>query len=228
MRKARIFLAVLAMVVLWAFSAKANTLVDLDFGRVENSAAVYVHADGLGDVHLLAGTYVLNVRTPSGSSNPFVEVSGFCVEPTWAPTSPEVYEVLPITSGALKMVAWMDQTYSGTALAAAAGVAGWEASWDWRNGNPFSLSEGNFKLYSGVDATDVTTIFYAALAAVNCGFDASGYVLFHSPPGGPTWKIPQDYVGPNPVPIPGSMFLLGSGLFGLVGLRSWRKKALAA
>ncbi len=223
MRKFSI-LAVMAMAMFClAGVAMANTLVDLDFVRVDNAATASVYADGLGNQNLLAGNYILNVRTPSGSGNPFVEVSSYCVEPTWAPTSPQVYELFPITSGSLKAVAWiLSQDY--TTLAPAAQAAAWELAWDWCNGNTYDLDSGYFRLYSGVDADDVKTIFDAALAAVGAGFDASGYVLFHSPLGGATWENPQDYIGRNPVPIPPSALLMGSGLLG-IGLLGWRRKA---
>ena len=89
----------------------------------------------------------------------------------------------------------------------------------------FNLTSGNFQLTSqtlstSTFAADVLTIYNAALAA---NFDPSGYVDAHSPPGSDI-AYPQDYVIPNPVPLPGAVLLIGAGLTRIVAYARREKR----
>jgi hypothetical protein len=204
--------------------ASAYPTVDLYEVRVDNAAVANIHAASLGDLGAYAGNYILAVSNPSGSGNPFVEFSGYCVEPAYSSHTSQVYELLPIAQGTpFAAAAWiLSQNY--TTLAPAAQAAVWELTWDTAKGNGFDLSADNFRLYGGVNAGDVTTIYNNAIANMNT-FNTSGYVIASNPVGSTDWKDSQNYIIHNPVPVPPSALLLGSGLLGLAGLRYRRKKS---
>ena len=216
----------LAAVICLPAVASAYPLVDLYEVRVDNAATSNIYAQGFGNIDVYAGNYIVSVRNPSGSGNPYIEMSGYCVEPALSSNTSRVYELLPIAAGSdFAAAAWiLSQGY--TTLAPAAQAAVWELTWDTALGNPYNLSADNFRLNSGINAADVKTIYDAAIVAMNAGFDPSGYVIAHNPVGSPGWEFSQDYMIQNPVPLPPSVLLLGSGLLGVCLLR--RRKLFQA
>jgi hypothetical protein len=165
-------------------------------------------------------------------------ISGYCVSPVSSNSLFNPYTLDPIVPGtelgnAYEAAAWiLSQGYSGTQTQEGQ-VAVWELAWDYGHGNGFSLTTGNFILNNpgptSTFATGVEAIYDAALTA--CGlpptpqagvfattFDYSKYVIAD---GGTLW---QSYVIPDPVPLPPTALLLGTGLFGLVLLGFPRKR----
>jgi hypothetical protein len=212
--------------------ASAYPLVDLAEDHVSFRQDLGIRATGIGDVTAQAGIYNLIRRAPSGSGNPFYLVEGFCVEMAYSTKTAMQYEEVPIQLKGpnLKAVAWM-LDHVDTAFAAETQVAAWEASTDPFSTTPLvNLFTGDFQLQpggGGFNATQlqkVADIYLAAFDAVNNhGYNGSGFVWANSPPGSISAEFPQGYVYGNPVPIPATAWLVGSGLIGLVGLRRKRK-----
>jgi hypothetical protein len=209
--------------VFGASMASAYPLVDMAELRVDNNVTLNIYAGSLTWLNALAGNYILSVRNPSGSANTYIEYSGYCVEPTLATKDPKtVYELLPIAEGSrYEAAAWiLSQGY--TTLAPQAQAAIWELTWD----TTYDLSAGNFRLNpsSGTFAAQVKAFYDDAIAHMAVGgFDPSPFVIAHSPVNVTGWVGPQDYIIRNPVPLPPSVLLLGSGLLGL-GLLGWRRR----
>ena len=213
-----VYIAVILSLVFTASMASADTVWLTETG-VANAVTVSIHAGTLGNLSALAGNYLLAIQNPLGSTS--MQFSGFCVDPAFAPTSFQPYELVPIAEESrYEAAAWV--LSQGNAFnAAAAQVAVWELTWD----TPFNLHDGIFQLNGGVNEADVTAIYYAALAGMGASFDQSAFVLARNPIGDPTilGAGEQDYIIKSPaVPIPPTALLLGSGLLGLVGL-GWRR-----
>jgi hypothetical protein len=214
-------IAVVLTLVFAASMASADTVL-LKEDSVANGATVNL-TTSFYTGGALAGNYLLSVQNPPG--NPAIQYSGYCVDPAFSSNSYATYELVSIAEGSrYEAAAWvLSKGYTNGALSAAeAQVAIWELVWDW--GSTFDLSSGNL-IASGINATDVQTIYNAALAGIGASFDQSPYVLARHPVGDPTVLGAglQDFILPNPVPLPPTAMLLGAGLLGIAGL-GWRRR----
>lgn len=202
--------------------AFAYPTVNLNEVKVDpkQDVGIYTPVSGIGNVLAETGAYNLFL---SGSGYSPQTVKGFCVEMAYSTDTPMQFELVPIPllGANLKMAAWIDANYLSS-FPVEGQIAAWEASTD---GLSFNFYSGNFQLQasSGLSAGQIakaTAIYYEAFDAVNNhGYIGSGFVWANSPPGSIVPEFPQGYVFGDPVPIPGTAWLLGSGLIGLAGLK---------
>lgn len=203
-------------------SAASAYLATLDFYTVEPWTSVNIHAGALGNVPTKAGNHLVNV-------NGGPTLYGFCVDPTYLTTGPATYDLLPIDPiSRYAAAAWVLEMYhTGSSASAAAQIAVWELVWDW--GTTKNFSAGNFQLLASTANytslfNDANGIYDDALAAFDAGISPSilnKYVFASSNGYGIQY---QDFVIPDPVPIPGAVWLLGSGMLGLVAIRRRMRK----
>jgi hypothetical protein len=219
MMKRFVFIVVSIWFVFAASIASATT-IKLAFDKVENYSYVNIYAGDLGNLTTEAGNYILKYQT---APNAFTSLNGYCVDPHYASSSYQEYVVQPIARGsAYAAAAWiLSQGY--TTIAPQAQVAVWELTWDGMN--QFNLNAGVFRLYDKDQTyTDKVKEIYDAALRNSATFESSRYVIVHSPAtsGGADY---QDYVvrNPNPVPLPPSVLLFGTGLLGM-GLIGFRRR----
>jgi hypothetical protein len=217
-----VFAAVIVLVFFAASMASAS-IVSLAYTGVPNGAAVPLTGQLNGSY--LAGNYTATI-------NGYGSFSGFCVDWAAANSSNSFsdYNLVGIADGSrYEAAAWVMANYNTLTYgysAAAAQIAIWELVWDWNNTN---LTTGNLIYSSGTYYAAANALITAALTGVNT-FSPSGYMIALSPATGDSLggryqdfiferTVPIGGMVSAPVPIPPTVYLLGVGFFGFVGLR---------
>lgn len=173
-----------------------------------------------------AGVYNLLIDfNPSDGVDNYQNFSGYCVDPAFSEPNPEFYDIVAIPTPTdpndsyalgLQAAAWIFASYGTPSLAAdAANVQ--SAIWIVVDGITVNSPSTTAQAYAA-----------AAAAAVAGGWTAPGWISLAAHPaasGGITTSVAngedfQDYI--IRTPEPGSILLLGLGLFG-VGVLSRRK-----
>ena len=176
---------------------------------VHNAATVNatIGAPINGAYDIYAGYYQLQIN----GTNTY---NGFCVDPSWSPTTPQPYDLRAIDPDSNYAKAAYLFSQSSPSNAAAVQVAIWETVM----GNGFKWNNPDHALASTVNkllANQMTSSFDLSRysIAVSPGNAASGYGIGF-----------QDFIvdTPAPVPEPSTLLLLSAG-FGYFAL--WRRRA---
>lgn len=220
MKKLAITLAVL-LVMSVASVASADYNVYLRETGVSPANQISIDGTLYTGSGVLAGNYLFDIGNnyPQYLPTSWTSYSGFCVDPGNSNAGWSEYNVTGITDR-YQAAAYVLANYSGTA----AQIAVWELVWDWTSGTNWGadLTSGGFAL-SG----DTANPWYAAANTIlndallkAAGFDSSAFLLAVSPAAGGTFGVDyQDYIFRAQTPIPAAVWLLGSALLGLVGIR---------
>jgi len=165
-----------------------------------------------GTYDVYAGYYQLSINGASA-------VNGFCVDPAWAPSSPQSYDLRAIDPNSNYAKAAYLFSLSNTGNAAAVQVAIWETVM----GTDFKWNTPNSGLQTTVNG------LLADLNNIPVNFDLSRYSIAVSPGDAPSGYGTgyQDYVLNAPLQEPGTMMRLALDLAGLAvyGKRRMSKEA---
>ncbi len=199
----------IGFVLLSAGSAGA-TFVDLTFQGVANGVSVDLNTIG----QTTAGNYQVKI---SGNANEYWngEFDGFCVETGQTVSKGSTYTNYTLndiqTNSLYHQAAWVFENYASFSYQQASAQL---AIWEIMNTDNNDIETGNFYAFD-IDQSyldDANSILNSLPTSLG-----SGYL------GQYQWAASgsnQDFIVHNsaPVPEPGTMFLLGSGLLGMIGI----------
>ena len=184
----------------------------VDSVKYDNSKASDTSLQG-SDVFTDYNLDITGVQGTSGSNN----FDAFCVENSDAGTGDFEHILLPSQLNAAGYLAdqYWNQGGSSSYSKDEYQIAIWEVAID----SSINLEGGTFTFNSGTNVTEsnVVAILNSLPANPNPGSIVS---LIHNPADGNTPSFPdgsQDFLINHKVPVPSALFLLGSGLFGLIG-----------
>lgn len=188
---------------------------------VSPGSAGSFYFSGLGTRNVLYGEYDLAIDWDKAGPEPYVPISGFCVENAWATSSDnQTYELLLPYDSYVNAAYILSQYQAGQISAQAGQIATWEAILD--PGNTDVQIGSNFHANFTNSYTDEAESFLATMYTIDLsGFPVNNFRIARNPVGSDPPNDYQDYI--ISVPDASIMFLLGPAfiMLGLLG----RKKS---